>query len=302
MLTLLNLKFQYGTLTRLPPAIGRRALSTSQLKEYYAILNVNNSSTPKEIRDSFLRLSKIYHPDNKTSGSHLKFVQLKEAYDALKDGPPATNTTSSYSSSSSTNSTTGNRYSNYDPYEDLSHRAYARYREQTKEYYSGRKKTFSSSFGGPYANSSTPWEDMRRDQEWSRKRHSGHFNQSRGSAFQPFIHTTLFLGAIAWIVIYSGAMLIFDYNNQIKSQAAAIRSRRFDEYLTLQESLKRKESDRIMNQRAIRAKKDEELRLEEEKKRARELELEREIIQLSKTPLYDTNKQEELSIDDVSFR
>lgn len=223
----------------------RRYITTSQLKEYYAILNVNNSSTQKEIKDSFLKLSKIYHPDNKETGSHLKFVKLKEAYDAIKEGPPSVtgssytktrpssaSTSSSYSSSSN-QSSYSSRYN--DP--DINKRAHdfyrRRYRNTTTNEYNG--------FGGPFKNSSTPWEDFKKDQEYRRQQRYGYASSTR-----PLIHVTIFLSAIAWIVIYSGVLLIWDYNEQIKKGMFKFKPRSREEYLAYEEYLRRKESERLL--------------------------------------------------------
>lgn len=69
----------------LPLALSKRSQSSGAYKDYYSILNVNRRSSPKEIKDSFLKLSKIYHPDNTKSGSHNKFIKLNEAYEVLSD-------------------------------------------------------------------------------------------------------------------------------------------------------------------------------------------------------------------------
>lgn len=67
-------------------------------KDYYSILGVNYNSSPKDIKESFLKLSKIYHPDNNATGNHVKFVQIKEAYDAIKDIPPSKQPRQSFTS------------------------------------------------------------------------------------------------------------------------------------------------------------------------------------------------------------
>jgi curved DNA-binding protein CbpA len=52
---------------------------------YYETLRVPETASPKEIREAFLRLSKLCHPDknpdNKTL--HEKFVKINEAYNVL---------------------------------------------------------------------------------------------------------------------------------------------------------------------------------------------------------------------------
>lgn len=205
-----------------------RTLTTSKLKEYYDALNVERTSTPKEIKASFLKLSKVYHPDNKLTGSHIKFVKLKEAYDAIKDGPPSTNSTSSSSA-----------YQQRQQEQDLSHQAYARYRNQTRDYESPPYGESRYGFGGPYANSSKPWEEMLRDREY-RKQQRGFANR----AGKPLASLTLLLSAISWIVIYSSALLMWEYNDNVKDSYTKNRTKHRDEYMAFDSYLHRREEAR----------------------------------------------------------
>lgn len=53
-------------------------------KNYYEILGVNRKSTLQEIKLSYRKLAKIYHPDaNKEPGSEMMFKDINEAYDTL---------------------------------------------------------------------------------------------------------------------------------------------------------------------------------------------------------------------------
>lgn len=53
-------------------------------KNYYEILNINRKSTRDEIRNSFRKLAKEYHPDtNKTPEAENMFKDINEAYDVL---------------------------------------------------------------------------------------------------------------------------------------------------------------------------------------------------------------------------
>uniref|UniRef100_A0A6G1SII3 DnaJ dnj-10 n=1 Tax=Aceria tosichella TaxID=561515 RepID=A0A6G1SII3_9ACAR len=208
-------------------SLSSRHISTSQWKKYLTILNVDKHSTTKDIKQSFLKLSKIYHPDNKTTGSHAKFVELKAAYDALKDGHPKVTTPS-------TNGT--NNF--YDA--DLSHEAHKRYREQYKDFTS----TYSYGFGGPYRGSKRPWEDLKRDREYRKNRH---YTETFGERGRPVVSLTIILSAVAWIVIYSSALLIWDYNDKLKQGISRYKARSHDDYVAYQEYLKRKEAERILN-------------------------------------------------------
>jgi curved DNA-binding protein CbpA len=50
-------------------------------KDVYKILECTPSSSPKEIKSNFYRLSKLYHPDtSKETNAHEKFIELGEAY------------------------------------------------------------------------------------------------------------------------------------------------------------------------------------------------------------------------------
>lgn len=236
MLTSLNLKL--CCCSHVTQTIIVRALTTGQLKEYYDLLNVQKTSTPKEIKDSFLKLSKIYHPDNKTTGSHLRFVQLKEAYDAIKDGPPA--------SSDTDRSAKHNSYANYDDHEDLSHKAHAYYREKHREYANPRPP-FSS-----YGRSQTPWEDFQRDREYY-KRKKDYERFTMGKAGSSLTSLTIVMAAVAWIVIYSSILLIWDSNSSNKRTFETSRARSYSDYIAYKEFIRRKEmQERRQKSRPVR--------------------------------------------------
>jgi hypothetical protein len=65
----------------------KRHNSYWKLAHFYSILRTRPSSSPDQIKDSFLKLSKIYHPDNAETGDQAKFVRIKDAYDKIKDAP-----------------------------------------------------------------------------------------------------------------------------------------------------------------------------------------------------------------------
>lgn len=55
-------------------------------KDFYSILEVDKGSTPDEIKKSYRRLSKKFHPDvNKESNASDKFKEISEAYEVLSD-------------------------------------------------------------------------------------------------------------------------------------------------------------------------------------------------------------------------
>jgi len=50
-------------------------------KNYYGILGVSNTSTEKEIKKSYYKLSFVNHPDK--GGDQVIFTKMTEAYDIL---------------------------------------------------------------------------------------------------------------------------------------------------------------------------------------------------------------------------
>jgi len=50
----------------------------------YNILNINNDASKKDIKQAYLKLAKIYHPDkNKNFDAHEKFIEIHTAYEIL---------------------------------------------------------------------------------------------------------------------------------------------------------------------------------------------------------------------------
>jgi len=67
----------------------RRLFSTNStcFKSHYEVLGVPTSASKKDIKDGYIRNSKLYHPDNDPSDPtlHEKFLAVQEAYDVLSN-------------------------------------------------------------------------------------------------------------------------------------------------------------------------------------------------------------------------
>jgi len=56
------------------------------MKDYYQILNISRNATQEEIRQAYIFLAKLYHPDtSKEPNAHEKMKEINEAYDVLSD-------------------------------------------------------------------------------------------------------------------------------------------------------------------------------------------------------------------------
>ncbi len=55
-------------------------------RDYYEVLAVSRNATDEEVKKSFRRLAKQYHPDtNKEQGAEARFIEINEAYEVLSD-------------------------------------------------------------------------------------------------------------------------------------------------------------------------------------------------------------------------
>ncbi|MEL6440040.1 MAG: DnaJ C-terminal domain-containing protein [Cyanobacteria bacterium J06621_8] len=62
-------------------------MSSTEFKDYYAILGVNKSASSDEIKKKFRKLALKYHPDRNqgNKAAEAKFKEISEAYDVLSD-------------------------------------------------------------------------------------------------------------------------------------------------------------------------------------------------------------------------
>jgi len=56
-----------------------------EAKDYYELLGVNQRSSAEEIKKSYKKLARKYHPDNKETGNEELFKQIGQAYSILSD-------------------------------------------------------------------------------------------------------------------------------------------------------------------------------------------------------------------------
>lgn len=54
-------------------------------KNYYSVLEIEETATQEEIKSAFRALAKKYHPDNIETGNEEKFREIVKAYNVLSD-------------------------------------------------------------------------------------------------------------------------------------------------------------------------------------------------------------------------
>ena len=57
-----------------------------EYKDYYKIMSLDRAASPEEIKGAYRKLARKYHPDvSKEANAEVKFKELGEAYEVLKD-------------------------------------------------------------------------------------------------------------------------------------------------------------------------------------------------------------------------
>lgn len=102
----------------------------AQKRNLYEVLGVGESATDDEIKKAYRKLAKKYHPDvNKDEGADLKFKEVQEAYEVLRDS---------------------NKRAQYDQFGDAAFDQNAGFGGQAGGFGGGFDDIFSSFFGGGF--------------------------------------------------------------------------------------------------------------------------------------------------------
>lgn len=58
-----------------------------RIKDYYKILGIERTASSKQIKENYLRLARLYHPDlaEQTEENRARIAEINEAYDVLGD-------------------------------------------------------------------------------------------------------------------------------------------------------------------------------------------------------------------------
>jgi len=59
--------------------------SKTPKRDYYEILGINKNASLKDIKSAFVKLAKIYHPDNTDTGNEARFREINTACEVLSD-------------------------------------------------------------------------------------------------------------------------------------------------------------------------------------------------------------------------
>ncbi|MGC8572094.1 MAG: DnaJ domain-containing protein [Candidatus Micrarchaeia archaeon] len=77
--------------------IDLKTINENKIKDYYKILNISYTNDKEEIRQAYIKLMKIYHPDvNKSENAEIKAKEINEAYATLKEENSKINYDSNY--------------------------------------------------------------------------------------------------------------------------------------------------------------------------------------------------------------
>ncbi len=120
-------------------------------KDYYKTLKVKKSATLDQIKTSYRRLAKKYHPDlnPNNKNAHIRFIEIKDAYTILSNPQLRknyNNTLRSNKRESRKNYNNTNRYTNSYNYKDQYNNTYKTdYKRNTYSYQNSEEKTNSNS-------------------------------------------------------------------------------------------------------------------------------------------------------------
>jgi len=135
-------------------------------KDYYKILGVNKNATKKEIRSSYLKMAKKWHPDlhkadKDKEAARIKFIEFQEAYEVLHDAGMR----KKYDEM--------RRYG-YTQDQFKQQEAYNKYRQQGGSTHARGASPFSNAWEDEFRrNMQQEWEKIRREQQdWASQRRS----------------------------------------------------------------------------------------------------------------------------------